>query len=382
MKFLKKEIPIPRFFSLLLLFSTIVIPTCLISYLIHSYNFDYGKLNNIGGTFVFLNPIVAMFAALITYCAFYVQYQANKTIIEENKKERVINRFYELLRTHKENVNELKADDYIYEYEDVICDNHWKNHIRLKKSVQHKGRKAFVCYLSTINDLFKFYNEFLERKPISPPKKELDKIIFVYNYFFSGPTNKESCLFYLFVKEKMEQIVENRNQSNTTINDTPNIEGSFLSEHKTELNHYYRHLYMMVKYIDQIDEAVLSYPEKRDLLRTLRAQLTTKEQVMLFYNWLSRNGSQWEKQKNDKTVDNSFFIKYRMIHNITLEDLIFLHNRPLLEKAKEFVSFIKMVCEKDNLPSGKNFLTEKRWDPVFQFEDVLDKRNVGFDYKN
>ena len=69
-----------------------------------------------------------------------------------------------------------------------------------------------------------------------------------------------------------------------------------------------------------------------------------------------------------------------MIHNITLEDLIFLHNRPLLEKAKEFVSIIKMVCEKDNLPSGKNFSIEKGWDPVFQFEDVLDKENVGFSY--
>lgn len=145
MKFLKKEIPIPRFFSLLLLFSTIVIPTCLISYLIHSYNFDYGKLNNIGGTFGFLNPIVAMFAALITYCAFYVQYQANKTIIEENKKERVINRFYELLRTHKENVNELKADDYIYEYEDVFCDNHWKNHIRLKKVFNIKDERRLCA---------------------------------------------------------------------------------------------------------------------------------------------------------------------------------------------------------------------------------------------
>ncbi|MCL2416626.1 MAG: putative phage abortive infection protein [Bacteroidales bacterium] len=72
--------------------------------------------------------------------------------------------------------------------------------------------------------------------------------------------------------------------------------------------HYYRHLFLMVKFVVHNQE--LTYEEKRDYLRILRASLSTSEQVFLYYNWLSGYGGQWE---ND---DNKFFTDYRMIHNV------------------------------------------------------------------
>lgn len=88
---------------------------------------------------------------------------------------------------------------------------------------------------------------------------------------------------------------------------------NFFSEHYDELNRYYRHLYQTVKIVANYDPKIISYDEKRKFLRMLRAQLTNKEQLLLFYNWMSgfRYGEDWEKQNG-----NHFFTEYRMIHNL------------------------------------------------------------------
>ena len=74
------------------------------------------------------------------------------------------------------------------------------------------------------------------------------------------------------------------------------------------LGHYYRHLFHTVKYVTS--RTFLDYDAKLNYLRILRAQLSNYEQVMLFYNWLSDYGDQWE---NDA---NQFFNRYKMIHNL------------------------------------------------------------------
>ena len=46
-------------------------------------------------------------------------------------------------------------------------------------------------------------------------------------------------------------------------------------------------------------------------LGMLRAQMTSEEQMLLFYNWYSGYGYQWEEKEG-----NRFFSRYKMIHNI------------------------------------------------------------------
>ena len=57
--------------------------------------------------------------------------------------------------------------------------------------------------------------------------------------------------------------------------------------HIFDLNHYYRHLYQMVKIVANYNESIVEKKEKRKYLRMLRAQLTRIEQLMLFFNWFS-----------------------------------------------------------------------------------------------
>ena len=148
--------------------------------------------------------------------------------------------------------------------------------------------------------------------------------------------------------------------------------------HFDELNNYYRHLFLTVKTItnenkknlknkeneNKENEEVLSYDEKRDLLRILRAQLTNTEQIMLFYNWFSENGSQWEQDDPD---GNHFFTKYRMIHNIMPSRII--PTRFYNGVRDEYQSFIEYLKDKE-LPIY-SFIKEycSKNDPMFEFED-------------
>lgn len=374
-----------KYVSLIVLSAILVIPPISLWNLLTNYSFDYNKLNLIGGTFGFLNPIVATLAALITYVAFYEQYRANEMVVKDRKKQDVINRFFEMLKIHKENVNELTAKEFAYEYNEHREKNgKWVCKTRKKIQSFNKGRISFACHLNTFNILFSCYEGFLKKK--KQDKSIIQKITFVYNFFYIQNSDNESKEFKNYVKPYTKEYVEDEiNQKEDEYYVCPNFQESLFSEHKTELNHYYRHLYMMVKYIDQIEDNILSYEEKRDLLRILRAQLTNKEQIMLFYNWLSNNGSQWEQKKDDSenNIKNSFFIKYRMIHNVSLEDFSFLDKKTnTLDKAKDFITLINSTCIESNLPGGENFkkIKNKEWDPVFEFEDILNRENVGFNY--
>jgi hypothetical protein len=92
--------------------------------------------------------------------------------------------------------------------------------------------------------------------------------------------------------------------------------------HQFKLGHYYRHLFQTVRYIDQ--QEVFCYREKYEYAKTLRAQLSTPEQYLLFFNSLSISGRQWEfahiKGKSQNL--NCYLItKYNLIKNVP--DLFF-----------------------------------------------------------
>lgn len=82
------------------------------------------------------------------------------------------------------------------------------------------------------------------------------------------------------------------------------------SGHMTIFGHYYRHLYQTVSYVVKQDKDLISHTDKLDYLRTLRAQLTDHEQVLLYYNAIAEFGEEW--------IMNDYFTTYKMIHNLPL----------------------------------------------------------------
>lgn len=81
--------------------------------------------------------------------------------------------------------------------------------------------------------------------------------------------------------------------------------------HQHRLGHYFRHLFQSFKFVNSSD--CLDGDEKKFYAKTLRAQLSTYEQAILFINSVSTLGWKWEF----KPEDNSKLItEYGLIKNL------------------------------------------------------------------
>lgn len=401
------------------------------------FNNDTGV---IGDTFGIMNPIIAIAAAIITFAAFWTQYQANTEMLEENRTERkesiklnrkqqLVNQFYEMLKIHQDNVKELKwTQKVVYERNDdsnKMPQN--KTGMKFipteaqKKSMQEKtqhsdehefvtdsGRYIFNYYLEEFNIAFNLVD--IIHPEIDPCRKVKIAYDIFYKGYCEGVLNDLIYTARKSVREKHSYdeyskvisefldshgLTAKKDKIQSVLLDVFQRKSFFtiqtlLCGHFEKLNHYYRHLFLMVKTIAKEDEDILPYREKRDLLRILRAQLSNKEQIMLFYNWFSGHGKQWE-EFGDK--GNHFFTRFRMIHNMTPYDVIpFQSMNGNSDTA--IINFIQYFsCQATSADDFKDHpifnskyaekeYPEKTNDPLFEFEDWYDAEDHKFKYGN
>lgn len=381
--------------------------------------------NSSSAIYNLMSPFIAILAAILTFMAFWVQFNANQEMLKNNAKQQLERQFYEMLKIHKDNVNEIKWENWAIassssnNLSNIKIGGIWNFALNNKYSYHSiNGRQVFEYHLMeytfiadslmTALDLLKT-NEGIK---LSFKKGDIDfamklaKIAyyiymrgknFIKNGIFDSGTKN---VFFEKCKKNIDEIKENIKKkktikslvSNTSAlnklfvldndpqglvyyylyfllcffkkNMTPYqfnsnlptyryLSGSNLfSGHYAELNHYYRHLYQMVKIIANYDGNIFDYDEKRKYLRMLRAQLTNDEQQLLFCNWLSgvEFGEDWENEKNH------FFTEYRMIHNFRPNESIVFEN---IDKN----ILIKMI--KDKNPTYDKY----DGDPLFEFEN-------------
>jgi len=289
---------------------------------------DFIRTGAIGDTIGgIMSPFVAIAGVLITFAAFYIQYIANRqqraiflkslkiqkenfqkeleTSKIESKLNKFENQFYEMIRLHKENVNEIAIE--------IKTEDYFKG----ESILHHKivtGRNVFKYYIDELEILFKVIS-----------KKGIDKedaFFQAYEIFFHGFRTFKKIrddFDYGKYEDTIKQILfghESRSMELGGLFSSYGItperrEYDLFIGRSSYLGHYYRHLYQIVKFV--VKQEFMSYEDKRKYLRILRAQLSNQEQVMLFYNWLSDFGSQWEEINEN---GNKFFSDYRMIHNI------------------------------------------------------------------
>lgn len=231
-----------------------------------------------GDSFGVLNPFIALLAAGLTFIAFWVQYQANQKMLQDNKLQQAERQFYEMLRIHQENVEKLKIE------------THPSNRVYASNATGHEVFRIFN---------HEFY--FIYKNLANDDKRASFES--AYKIFFLGRNQ-------LTENEKVWIEDVARRQSFIPV-------GGFAKGHVYQLDHYYRHLYHIVKYIAL--SKVFSEEEKHGFLKIIRAQMTSDEQMLLLYNWLAGFGKKWESDENQQY----FFSKYRMIHNIIPSDCIF-----------------------------------------------------------
>lgn len=352
--------------------------------------FEYGLLGSLGDTFGgFVNPIVAIVAALLTFLAFYVQYLANEKIQEQFLAQQTNDHFYKMLDIHIKNVeafemksrnNENNQKQWFKvkfnkenEGSDVVIERALQNVLLSNKLVRfrliipeyelHKGKSILVkgrrCFLLMIKDLhFALYSvhiandSFKENKLSKVKANEL-----AYKIFFWG-TDSEYLNFPSDSSRVEQEIVRRLDSVRISARESRSVKFCFnhkttssnklqyfqfipFSGHSSRLAHYYRHLYQAVRQLHfSFQNRIIDKSQLDRNLDTLRAQLSNEEQLLLYYNFKIGFGGRWDYRKDWKEENRSdyqFLTKYRMIHNIPLYNTISDKVEPPLKCFEEFL---------------------------------------------
>lgn len=266
---------------------------------------DFTGTGQIGDTIGgLMSPFINLSVVIVTGLAFYMQYRANKLQVQifddqikqteaqfkneqlyqekQNKVQQFESQFFEMLRLHKENVDEL-------------CIQSVANGKKVSK------RQAFV----TMADEFKTFLGYInyDHLPFNQEYKH------AYDIFFWGWNSDYIDIDIL--SHSWLGIIEGPKETDYS----HKIDFREYKGYSSSLGHYFRHLFLIVKFVAYSD-AITDYKNKMKYLKILRAQLSNHEQIMLFYNWLSADyGGSWE---ND---ENRFFTEYKIIHNLWVGEL-------------------------------------------------------------
>lgn len=280
-------------------------------------------------------PFIGFGAIIVTFYAFWIQFKANIALRKDFEFSKFENKYYELLRLHRENVAEMNINNI------------------------HTGRKVFVVIYGELKFAFYFVKSVTQTMPEGDDEKNFgfdknnDEVILkiAYLLYFHGyGYNPDKLLLeplnqicsdqfvttllgkvtmmqndYLAKKENAEKDnaeKENAEKKNaeivTLVVKLKEGKKTFVTDyipfngHMMMLGHYYRHLYQTVKFIAEFDKIPLTYEEKYSYLKMLRAQLSSHEQVLLYYNSLSYFGGKWLDKKHP------YLTEYMMIKNLPL----------------------------------------------------------------
>ncbi len=250
------------------------------------------------------SPILGLVGSVLVYYAFLIQLEANKMLfnqIHEEKVERekshIESHFFELLKIHIEIQNNIKIND-------------------IKNQNILQGREVFQWLLREFYEYFEMIDDyFLEHEKEISIKKKLDM---AYTCFLFGGVGEYS---FSFIQERLENqgeyflnwIKEKFEKRKKKIQ--KNYPFKLFNGHHSRIGHYYNHLYQTIKYINSRSSDILSYEEKYDYIKTLRAQLSTHEQSLLFFVSLTEKGLQWEKARH-LNPNKHLITKYNLIKDI------------------------------------------------------------------
>lgn len=239
------------FWIYLVVFIIIIAIICLFPFLLTRNGcLDFTDTGEIGDTIGgIMGPFVAIAAAILTFFAFWVQFKANEQQRKDIALERFESNLFELLHFHQEITNELL----------LKCDLYNINYKYNRQPIEEKGRDVFRL--------------LYEKAMIN------NKYVGIRNIIKSN---------------------------------TNNWNNEYLSSPIGFLDHYFRLLYRILKYIDESYEKIPEMTKRKryEYTSIVRATLSQYELILLFYNCLSTNGNKKFKPLIEK---------YAIFNNLRVE---------------------------------------------------------------
>ncbi|KYG77168.1 putative phage abortive infection protein [Roseivirga echinicomitans] len=260
-------------------------------------------------------PFVGTAGVLLTFLAFWVQYIANERQREayeqqrnDIKRERFENKFYELLRLHKENVNEVNINHGAF-----------------------KGRDAFILMYREYKFIYLIVEEEVTQhlKTYQLGDFELKQMShrFAFDFFMNGvgPSTDEYYeamgkpgpvnVLYIKINNKLKELT--RPHKDDKAYRAGHFEVKFgykpVNGHISRLSHYYRHLYHTIRFVVNEEQTFL---QNYDFIRLFRSQLSIHEVALLYYNSFWYKGQKmWKDEMSDGKI-NHYIIDYKLLKNL------------------------------------------------------------------
>lgn len=213
----------------------------------------------------YIGGVVGSVFALISAVLIYFTFKEQRKNYEHEKFE---NKFYELLKLHKENMSEIGLED-------------------------ESGRKFFVLLIREYREILKIVRKEAKIHNITNENLKIIELAYMVLFYGTGPNStrvlKKSMPEYN--EAFMEKLAKILHKKKKKVKKLRKLAFVPFEGHQHRLGHYFRHLYQIVTYVHSNNK--LSSDEKKSYVKTVRAQLSNHEQALLFFNSLSKLGKPW-----------------------------------------------------------------------------------------
>jgi hypothetical protein len=249
------------------------------------------------GSFVggYVGPIFALGGILLLIATLKNQ---QRSFAEQNFE----TKYFELLKMHRDNVTE----------------------IGIKSG---SGRKVFVLLIRELRCALDIVKRIARAHDQDLTPEQLLHVAYYCLFYGVGPNSSRMLKMSLstfnneFIDATEKEL--NKRETKEEVQAERKFEYVPFEGHQSRLGHYYRHLYQMVRYVD---ERALDI-DKYEYVKTIRAQLSTHEQALLLVNSLTPIGQNWWTK--------NLIVKYRLVQNIPRE---FFDSSTELDTGRHFES--------------------------------------------
>lgn len=236
--------------------------------------------------------------SLFSMAGFLLLFEA---IIQQQRmfeRQQFESKYFDLLKIHRDNTAELRK------------------RLPIKGDKYEEGRRVFVLMRKEFGEILGIIRDEHQRQALALQDQQLVNLAYLIFFYgvsetlFTKGQNKTSLL-----RERLEHahyplpFVDAVIHSCCQCLDEENMYIRF-NGNQARLGHYFRHLFQMIKFVDQ--SSIINDSDKDTYIKTLRAQLSAHEQLILFYSAISEIGKAWSSPVN-------YISKYQLIRNVPLE---------------------------------------------------------------
>jgi hypothetical protein len=206
-----------------------------------------------------------------TYFALVTVVLVIRTIREQrraDRREKFENKYYELIKLHRDNVAELKLGS-------------------------ATGRRIFVLLRAELRFILEMVGRIGEQTRQKLSQRERLHVGYYCLFYGVGPNSSRMLNNGLakFDKAFLQTLTSELARSVDDAQKQLHLKYKPFDGNQSRLGHYYRHLYQTVSYIHRAPD--LDPDEKYEYVKTVRAQLSTHEQALLLMNSLTPIGQAW-----------------------------------------------------------------------------------------